>query len=750
MESVWLMTDRTIYLPGEGIRFSAIVVETDTYIPSRLSRILKVELLDKEGTHLLQRELYLDSSRVNQIIPIPSSLSSNWYFLRAYTNWMRNSPEAINNFYPIKIIRADDLAVHVGENNHKNFTASVFPENKSLVADRMNRCAIRIRSNSGDNIETKALLVSNSNDTVSGFSTDKTGWGVFSFTPSVNGSYRVVIPGNQESKIYTEIASPVRDLPFAIFGIDEDSIKLSISNVKCEQVKILLHRSYTVFKIFTEEVHNGNVVFSILTSLLPDGLMQCTLVAPDNSVLFSRLFVNNNPIGPRPEISMERSEINPDLITAEVKNGITVSKGSQLMNLIVSREEPCDLFEYYIPGIPGWHFTYDIPVAPHALEGWLIANHYPDEMVRSLLNNDGVERFSWAEYKLTRIGDRENLFKFLPETRGFTLSGKVVDGEGKPVPNQLIASTLLSNNNLCAGYTFPSGRFHLIFPDRTGLEDIVVSFTSKPPSDYNLLIDPQFDTTRLSIPIRSFKITDQEAEYIRNLDVNRQLNLIYQKDEQNKLEEQVETDEQVTFYGNPEKVTLVDDYIKLSNIREVIYEVVPGVTVRKRGGSYKLGIFGDPPLPSVYDPLFLLDGIPMIDFDDFLELPSDRFREIRQLNKLYIHGNAVFAGIVDFVSVNNDMAGLGLPDMSQLISVWMPYQSEKWDLPERVTMEGNIPLLNNILYWKPFAGTDIESFSFIANDNPGTYVSRIAGFNAKGQWIYNTKTITFGIDNTPR
>lgn len=749
MESVWLITDRTIYLPGEAIKFSAIVVETDTYRPSQLSRILKVELLDKDGNRLVQREYYLDSSRVNQVIPIPTSLSSNWYFLRAYTNWMRNSPEAINNLYPIKIIHTNDLNTYAGENNHQSITASVFPENSKLVADRMNHCAVRIRSNDGDHIETKAALVSNSNDTVSRFSTDQTGWGVFSFTPSIDGNYRVAIPGSQGLIINTKIPSPETDLPFTIFKADKDSIMLSISNVKCEQVKILFHRDYTFYKYFNEDVRNGTVVISILTSSLPYGLMQCTLLAPDNTILFKRLFINKDHIGLQPEISIEKSAINPDVVYAEVNDGATISTGSQLVNLIVSREEPSDLFDLYMPGIPGWHFTYDIPVTLHALEGWLIANHYPDEVARSFLRFDGAEQLSLAGYRLALITELESLYRFLPETRGFTLSGNVVDGGGNPVPNQIVTATLLSNNNLHAGYTYPSGRFHLFFPERTGLEDIVVSFTSKPPSDWNILIDPQFDTSRFEMPIRSFNLTTREAEYIRDIDVNRQLNSIYKKEEQNIIEEQVKSPEQVSFYGNPEKVTLVDDYIKLSNIREVIYEVVPGVTVRKRGGSYMLGIFGDPPLPSVYDPLFRLDGIPMIDFDDFLELPSGRFREIRQLNQLYIHGNVIFSGIVDFESVNNDMAGLGLPDKSKLLSIFMPFRSVNWNIPEQISADGNIPQLSNILYWESFIDTAIESFSFIANDNPGTYVSRITGFNSNGQWIHNKRTIAFGIDNTP-
>jgi len=748
MESVWLTTDRTFYLPGEEIGFSAIVVETDTYSPSLLSRILKVELIDNKGNRLVQREFYLDSSRVDQIIPIPSSLSSNWYYLRAYTNWMRNSQEAINNFFPVKIVNPADLVIDVGENNPQILSASVFPENENLVANRINHCAVRIRSNNGDNIETTAVLISSSNDTVSRFFTDKTGWGVFSFTPSVNSKYNVVIPGSREPIINTRIASPKTDSPYALFLVEEDSIKLSISNVKYEHVKILIHRNYTCFEYCTVDVNNGNALFSILSSVLPDGLMQVTLLAPDNTILFKRLFINNDHIGSQPEIVMERSELNPGVVHTEIMKGAKAPTGNKLANVVVTREEPFDLFDLYLPGTPGWHFSYDIPAGHLAQEGWLVANNYPDEVARSFFSFDGSGLKSRSDSLFMQIPERESLYEFLPETRGSVLSGKVMDGEGNPVGNRLIAATLLSDNNLYAGFTFPSGRFHLIFPDRTGLEDVIVCFTSKPPSDWSLLIDPQFDTTRLTIPIKRLTITDREAEYIRELDVNRQITAIYKYDEQTVINEQVNPTGQVSFFGNPDRVMLVDDYIKLSNIREILYEVVPGVTVRKRSGSYMLSLFGDPSLPIYYDPLFLLDGIPIIDFDDFLELPTDRLREIRQLNKLYIHGNAVFSGIIEFVSVNNDMAGLGLPDKSHLLSVAMPFQSLTRDISGEKMPESNIPVLGNTLYWKSFIESDIESFSFIANNNPGTYVTRVSGFNTKGQWIYNKKRITIGI-NTP-
>lgn len=746
MESVWISTERNIYLPGEEIEFSAIVVETDTYSPSRLSRILKVELIDNKGNRFVQREFCLENSRVNQKIAIPSSFSGNWYFLRAYTNWMRNSPEAMNNFLPLKIVNPENITIGVGENSSSKFIASVFPENENLVTGRMNHCAVKIESAGGDNIETEAMLISSNNDTLARFVTDKTGWGIFSFTPLTDYQYTVVIPGSHDAIINTIIPAPETGAPFATFLEEDEIINLSISNVESDHVKILIHKNYTWFEYHTADTNNGTALFSIPSNVLPDGIIQFTLLSGDNTILFRRLFIHNDPVGTQPEISIDRSGLNPGFVNAEIRIGGTNPLGNQLVNTIVTREEPVDLFDLYIPGIPGWHFSYDIPVNLVALKGWLIANSYTDEIVRSFFNTDGTGLLSWSANKGTLIDDHESLYDFLPETRGYTLTGRVADGNGIPVPNLLIAATLLSDNNLYAGFTFRSGRFHMVFPDRTGLEDVVVSFTSKPQPDWKLFIEQQFDTSNLIIPTRNFNITRKEAEYIRDLDVNKQLAAIYHRDEQNIEKEQSQPSGQVPFFGKPDKVTLVDDFIKLSNIREVLFEVVPRVTVRKSSGSYKLGIIGDPPLPSDYSPLFLLDGIPIFDFDEFLEFPPDRLREIRKKNDLYIHGNAVFSGIVSFLSVNRDLAGLGLPGKSLLLSIDLPYQSLTRDYAEKTRSGINIPVLNNTLYWKSFIISDTERFSFMANDNLGTFVSRVNGFNANGQWIYNKKTITFGAD----
>jgi hypothetical protein len=237
-------------------------------------------------------------------------------------------------------------------------------------------------------------------------------------------------------------------------------------------------------------------------------------------------------------------------------------------------------------------------------------------------------------------------------------------------------------------------------------------------------------------------VTTEEVKYIHELDVNRQLSAIYREDEQTIDERQSPPTGQRSFFTKQEKITRIDDYIKLSNIREVLFEVVHGVNVRKSSSGYRLRIVGDPPLPSFYEPLFLLDGIPLLDFDEFLRLPPDRLNEIRLINKVYIHGNAVLSGIVSFRSVNNDLAGLELPEKSILLSIELPEKSLKWDYPATIQSEKNVPILSNTLYRKSFVTSIKEKYLFRANNNLGKYVHRVRGFDSDGKWIYSKKDIT--------
>ena len=72
----------------------------------------------------------------------------------------------------------------------------------------------------------------------------------------------------------------------------------------------------------------------------------------------------------------------------------------------------------------------------------------------------------------------------------------------------------------------------------------------------------------------------------------------------------------------------MEDFIKLANIREVIYEVVPNVSVRKTNGHDYVRVNSDMSFSGDQKVLVLLDGIPLADQSELLNLSPDRIEKI--------------------------------------------------------------------------------------------------------------------------
>jgi len=89
-EGLLLLTDRGYYISGETIQYRAFYRKPAESMDTEWSRILYVELIQPNGTPLVQSKLEIDASGVMGTMHIPEGLSSGTYYLKAYTRWMRN------------------------------------------------------------------------------------------------------------------------------------------------------------------------------------------------------------------------------------------------------------------------------------------------------------------------------------------------------------------------------------------------------------------------------------------------------------------------------------------------------------------------------------------------------------------------------------------------------------------------------------------------------------------------------------
>uniref|UniRef100_UPI0040474E1A carboxypeptidase-like regulatory domain-containing protein n=1 Tax=Algoriphagus sp. TaxID=1872435 RepID=UPI0040474E1A len=89
-EKVYLHTDKPYYYAGDSLFFKGYFAYGNPYLRDALSKVLHVEVLTEERDLLIEKKFPIRDGIVVGDLVLPDSLTGDRYFLRAYTNWMRN------------------------------------------------------------------------------------------------------------------------------------------------------------------------------------------------------------------------------------------------------------------------------------------------------------------------------------------------------------------------------------------------------------------------------------------------------------------------------------------------------------------------------------------------------------------------------------------------------------------------------------------------------------------------------------
>jgi hypothetical protein len=747
-ETVMITSDRSIYLSGDIVYFSAMILESDNFLVSELSKVIRIELLNSSGTALLNDKFIVREGAANGSFKLQDDIPTGWYQLRGYTTWMRNmGPEHFSQMN-LRIINPADASHLNSFVLNDTLDVTVIARNGAALTGAPNRCAVRAVTRKGRPVAVDGFLLNNRNDTVTDFSTGKTGWGALTWTPGEDTDYRIIVASNSGMAVVTKM--PEHSEEVISVSIDhpetdgqgaannrEITIKVS-GAVPAEGIKLLVHR-LTTWYLFSEAVpENGAISFIIPVRDLPDGLLSFTILDKRNKTLGSALGIIERNAGETATIASrtEAGDGESDILTSyNIYNRAT----SGIYTLTTRRREPEEITESYIPALPGWPVTWDIPLDVSEREGWLIAGSYREDIAPTLFNKDERE----PVLTLVNSGDisdiREARVDFIPETRGFTLNGRVSLEDGSPVGYHTLSLTGLNDNLFVTTRTFASGRFHVTLPGRKGAKDMLLSHTIRPEARMNITIDPEYDSRSCNLPPSKIFLTAEERDFVSQMIVDKKIYSLYKEISlQSDSPSENEVNDNTIFYGIPDQIIYFDDYIRLPDMREVVFEVVPTVSVRKDGDQFAMRVTRETPFPKMYDPLILLDGIPLIRFNEFLELPPDRFSRVDVVNSLYIHGNQVFAGVVNFISVNGDLAGLDLPEGSRIISSNMPSLPFMGELVNGTLTEGNIPALEPTITFQHLTGEIKGSSRHTIIPAYGDYISILNGISSNGRWINAT------------
>jgi hypothetical protein len=332
---------------------------------------------------------------------------------------------------------------------------------------------------------------------------------------------------------------------------------------------------------------------------------------------------------------------------------------------------------------------------------------------------------------------------FIPETRGLSISGKVIsETDSLPLPFSLVGLTIFKekpeNRNVL---TNEKGQF---FFDLSKLEGEYEVFISAKPAGKQkpiILVDNDFSTQNVELPFVSLDLSEDSRERYQTLTFNSQIQALYR---QQKVEDELKGfSSDSSFYGVPDFVLKLEEYIPLPSIKDYIYELIPLVGVRHNGKRTTLKVLGSYSDLAIYEPLVLVDMVPVFDIDRVLALQPVKIDRIEVMSTPYVRGDIVFGGIVSLFSKKGDLAGIDLPSEGRFIT----YSMLNHDQVQVAADKGiqRVPDFRNCLYWNPdlkLKGAEPTKISFRTVDNSGDYLIIVRSIDDTGKSSLSKLEIT--------
>ncbi|BBE17527.1 hypothetical protein AQPE_1678 [Aquipluma nitroreducens] len=342
--------------------------------------------------------------------------------------------------------------------------------------------------------------------------------------------------------------------------------------------------------------------------------------------------------------------------------------------------------------------------------------------------------------KLTAPTDQKFSPDFIPETRGLSISGKVVNvADSVPMPFTLVGLTIFKENPENQNVlTNEKGQFFFDLSKLKGEYEIFIS--AKSNENPLILVDNDFSTQKIELPYVPVNLSEKSKKLYQSLAFNSQMQTLYM---QKKVESEVKSfSSDSSFYGKPDFVLRLDKYIAMPSVRDYIYELMPQLGIRHEGKKTTLKILGVYSDLAIHDPLVLVDMVPVFDIDRVLELQPDKIERIELVTIPYVRGDIVFGGIVSFFSKKGDLAGIDLPSVGRFIT----YDMLSRNLVQKDIDAQNqrIPDLRNCLYWNPdlkLRGTESAKISFNTGDCAGDFLIVVRGIDREGKVKIATEAI---------
>jgi hypothetical protein len=739
-EKLYLHLDRPLYLSGETMWFKVYAVEGTRARPLALSSVAYVEVLDVKNQPVLQGKVALQNAAGQGYFSLPTSLPAGSYRVRAYTSWMQNfSPEYYFNT-AITVVNTRQASGAPKPDSVASADAQFFPEGGNLVQGLRSRVAVKVTNPSGHGVAATGQVLDSKGAVVATFATQRLGMGSFFLTPLEGRQpYTAVLTSTPAT------ARPVRRVLPRAFGqgyvlrLDETSptqltLTVSAAGQQPETLLLLGHSRQQTALTARLTLANGQATYMFDKARLLEGVSHLTLFTASGRPVCERLYFRP----PTRHLALAASADQPSY-AARSKVSVQVAAPGQQGPSSVS------MAVYQLDSLA--------TTRPAAIEEhlWLVADlkgyiedpatYFADtEAARTaadhLMLTQGWSRWRWEDV----LAGTATRFAHVAELNGPVVTGRLTRA-GSTAPTAGVMAYLSSPSRvlrLSNSLSTADGGVRFEPGPLTGTRELVVQTDPRQDSTSQItLLDP-FSTSYAATSLPGYGLLPRFGPEYARRHLQAQVQRVYL--DRNRPAPLPEAGDTTSFFGKATETYYLDRYTRFKVMEEVLREYVPGVVVRIRKDGYHLMV-DDLTNKALLanNPMVLLDGVPVFNMNKIMALNPLKVQKLEVVDSRYVHGAAIYDGLVSFSTYKGDLEGFPL-DPRVLVQQYEGTQQQRefyaprYDTPQ--AQQSRLPDLRNLLYWNPnisLTGATPQALSFYTGDQPGRYRVVLQGLAADGK-----------------
>lgn len=335
-EKVYLHLDNNGYYADEKIWFKAYVFEASSLLPTDMSRVLYVELLNPNG-QIVERQILpiINGRTYGCLSPDTMLVSSGFYEVRAYTRAMLNWDDAyifsrvvpiydrppytarsiskmMEHQYETKSLgfnRTTPRPIMTQSTHHEGGVMMTFyPEGGNILKGVANTVAYKVTDNVGRPLNTQIRILSDSGEEVASSVTFHEGMGKFDLPPSWIGGCAVLTQGGKDIRFKLP-ATTDRGCSMQYMGIEAESLlfKINPCNALRNELVGVTATCRGALCYFDTIRLDQQICLRVPSAKLHAGINQVAVFASDGEIVCERL-VWNAPSTNMPQLTIRQNK----------------------------------------------------------------------------------------------------------------------------------------------------------------------------------------------------------------------------------------------------------------------------------------------------------------------------------------------------------------------------------------------------------------------------------------------------------